>query len=154
MPALPHFPKRSLSRAVLICYPPAREHFLHRMKFPRPLMPGEKVAIISPAGKIDRRVVEHGAQLLEQHGFTVGIGRHACDAQGVFAGADIDRAADMQQALDDPSVRAVFFSRGGYGSLRTHLRLDWSAEKWSHLFSKILFLAREIGINPVVKFVF
>jgi muramoyltetrapeptide carboxypeptidase len=126
------------------------------MKFPRPLMPGEKVAIISPAGKIDRRVVEHGAQLLEQHGFTVEIGRHACDAQGVFAGADRARAADMQQALDDPSVRAVFFSRGGYGSLRTHLRLDWSAflrdPKWLVGFSDVTvfhaYLARR-GIASV-----
>lgn len=111
------------------------------MKFPPYLSPGDRVAIISPAGKVDRQVVEHGAELLRQHGFVVEIGRHACDQHGVFAGADPARAADMQRALDDASVKAVFFSRGGYGSLRTHLRLDWSAflrkPKWLVGFSDI-----------------
>lgn len=109
------------------------------MKIPPYLSHGDKVAIISPAGKIDREVVERGAELLHQQGFTVEIGRHACDRFGVFAGTDAARAADMQTVLDDPSVKAVFFSRGGYGCLRTHLRLDWSSflrqPKWLVGFS-------------------
>lgn len=111
------------------------------MKFPPNLSPGDKVSIISPAGKIDRQVVERGAELLRQQGFTVEIGRHAFDEDGVFSGSDAARASDMQEALDDPTVKAIFFSRGGYGCLRTHVLLDWSsflrAPKWLVGFSDI-----------------
>jgi muramoyltetrapeptide carboxypeptidase len=109
------------------------------MKFPPHLLPGDKVSIVSPAGKIDRQVVERGAELLQQQGFKVQMGRHAFDEVGVFSGTDSARAADMQKALDDESIRAVFFSRGGYGCLRTHLQLDWSSflrkPKWLVGFS-------------------
>lgn len=96
------------------------------MKFPPYLAVGDKVCIISPAGSIAREVIERGAEILRQQGFRVKIGKHAFDEAGVYAGSDTDRAADMQKALDDKSIKAVFFSRGGYGCLRTHLQLDWS----------------------------
>ncbi len=96
------------------------------MKFPPYLAVGDKVSIISPAGSIAREVIERGAEILGQQGFRVKIGKHAFDENGVFAGTDADRAADMQKALDDKSIKAVFFSRGGYGCLRTHFQLDWS----------------------------
>ncbi len=96
------------------------------MKFPPYLTVGDKVSIISPAGSIGGEVMERGAEILRQQGFRVKIGKHAFDEAGVFAGTDVDRAADMQKALDDKSIKAVFFSRGGYGCLRTHLQLDWT----------------------------
>lgn len=109
------------------------------MKFPPYLKPGDKVALISPSGKTTRAVIERAAELLAQQGFKVKTGRHAFDGDGVFAGTDAARAADMQKALDDKSVRAVFFSRGGYGCLRTHQLLDWAAfhrhPKWLVGFS-------------------
>jgi muramoyltetrapeptide carboxypeptidase len=120
------------------------------MKFPPYLASGDHVAILSPAGKIDRQVAQRSAAALRQHGFVVEIGPHAFDAAGVFAGPDTARAADMQQALDDPSIKAIFFARGGYGCLRTHLLLDWTAflkhPKWLVGFSDTTvfhaFLAR------------
>jgi len=111
------------------------------MKFPPFLTKGDKIAIVSPAGKIDRSVVERGAELLRKQGFVVEIGKHAFDAYGVFAGSDEDRALDMQKALDDKKVKAIFCSRGGYGSLRIQQRLNWSAffkkPKWIVGFSDI-----------------
>lgn len=111
------------------------------MIIPPFLLPGDKVAIISPAGDVRRELIERGAELLERQGFQVEIGRHAFDRSGVFAGSDAARAADMQQSLDDESIKAIVFSRGGYGCLRTHLLLDWSAflnrPKWLVGFSDI-----------------
>ena len=111
------------------------------MKFPSYLLPGDKVSIVSPAGKIERQIVELGADILKQQGFLVEIGLHAFDEEGVFAGSDYARAADMQKALDDKSIKAIFFSRGGYGSLRTHTLLNWSSffkkPKWLIGFSDI-----------------
>jgi muramoyltetrapeptide carboxypeptidase len=111
------------------------------MKLPPYLLPGDKVSIISPAGKIERKIAERGAELLRQQGFRVEIGQYAFDEEGVFAGSDFARAADMQKAFDDKSIKAIFFSRGGYGSIRTHLLLNWSAffkkPKWLIGFSDI-----------------
>ncbi|MEI6676795.1 MAG: LD-carboxypeptidase, partial [Verrucomicrobiota bacterium] len=61
------------------------------MRFPPYLSPGAHVAVISPAGKIDRQVAERGAELLQQHGLVVTIGSHAFDEAGVFAGRDTAR---------------------------------------------------------------
>ncbi len=96
------------------------------MKLPPYLKPGDKVALISPSGKTTQAVIGRAAELLAQQGFKVKTGRHASDGDGVFAGTDAARAADMQKALDDKSIRAVFFTRGGYGCLRTHQLLDWT----------------------------
>ena len=60
------------------------------MKFPQKLSPGDKVSIISPAGKINRQLAERGAELLRQQGFRVVVGQHAFDEEGIFAGSDFD----------------------------------------------------------------
>jgi len=111
------------------------------MKFPSKLSPGDKVSIISPASKIDRQIAERAADLLRQQGFRVEIGLHALDIDGMFAGTDPERAADMQKVLNDKSIKAVFFTRGGYGSIRTHQLINWSSffkkPKWLIGFSDI-----------------
>ena len=111
------------------------------MKFPQYLKQGDKVSIISPAGAIDYQIAQRGADLLQQQGFRVEIGQHAFDSEGVFAGSDSDRANDLQKAINDKSVKAIFFSRGGYGSIRTHNHINWSAffkrPKWLVGFSDI-----------------
>jgi muramoyltetrapeptide carboxypeptidase len=111
------------------------------MKFPSPLLPGDKVAMITPAGKIDRSIVDHGAELLRNQGFRVEVGSHAFDQDGIFGGSDLARSSDMQRALDDHSIKAIFFTRGGYGSIRTHPHLNWSSffkkPKWLVGFSDI-----------------
>ena len=111
------------------------------MKIPPHLVPGDKVAIVSPASPIDRAIVEQGANILRQQGLLVEIGAHTCDRENAFSASDQLRAADLQKALDDKSIKAIFFSRGGYGSLRTHLLINWSSffkrPKWLIGFSDI-----------------
>ena len=111
------------------------------MKFPPFLNNGDKISIISPAGKIDRSVIERGAELLREEGYIVEIGKHTFDAEGIFEGNDEVRSSDMKKAMDDKNVKAIFFSRGGYGCLRTHQHLNWAAffkkPKWLVGFSDI-----------------
>ncbi len=125
------------------------------MKFPPWLLPGDKVAIISPAGKIERQLAERGAEILRQQGFRVLIGLNAFEVEGIFAGPDIARAADMQQALDDKSVRAIFFSRGGYGSIRTLQLLNWSSffkrPKWLIGFSDITVFHAFLSVHDIAS---
>jgi muramoyltetrapeptide carboxypeptidase len=111
------------------------------MKIPPPLKRGDRVIIIAPAGKIRREIVERGADLLRQSGFVVEVGSHIFDEEGMFAGKESDRISDMQRAIQDKNVKAIFFARGGYGSLRVQQQLNWSAffkkPKWLIGFSDI-----------------
>ena len=111
------------------------------MIYPSPLHPGDKISIVSPAGKVKPEQVENARRLLESEDFEVEIYPHTFDEYNQFAGTDQDRTADMQQALDNPEVKAILFSRGGYGSLRTLMKLDWSgfdsSPKWLIGFSDI-----------------
>jgi muramoyltetrapeptide carboxypeptidase len=44
-----------------------------------------------------------------------------------FAGSDELRARDLQQAMEDSHIRAIFFARGGYGAARLLDRIRWES---------------------------
>lgn len=54
------------------------------------------------------------------------LGAHARAAIGYLAGTDDERANDLNAALHDPSIRAVFALRGGYGTMRILDRVDYA----------------------------
>jgi muramoyltetrapeptide carboxypeptidase len=122
---------------------------------PSPLQPGDKIALISVAGKISRETVEKASDLLKDEGFVTETGSHAFDVVNTFAGTDLHRAADMQKALDDPEVRAILFTRGGYGSLRTFMLLDWTEflrrPKWLIGFSDITVFHSYLSMKGVAS---
>ncbi len=93
---------------------------------PPPLLPGDKVALVSPSGIIENSYIENAIQILRSWGLNPVVGKHVLSQCGYFAGNDEERAEDMQKALDDEDVRAIFCTRGGYGSLRIVEKLDYS----------------------------
>lgn len=100
-----------------------------RARPPR-LRPGDRVAVVAPAGPPSPRLLDDGLRILSGWGLDVSRGKHLLDRHpclDYLAGADADRAADLQAAWCDPAVAAVFCARGGYGSLRTIEHLDWTA---------------------------
>jgi muramoyltetrapeptide carboxypeptidase len=105
------------------------------------LLKGDKIIIVAPASMIYRSIVERGAELLRGHGFIVEIGEHVFKENGPYAGDDEQRASDLQKALNDGNCKAIWFARGGYGSLRILSLLNWSAflkkPKWLIGFSDI-----------------
>jgi muramoyltetrapeptide carboxypeptidase len=125
------------------------------MIYPPSLRPGDKIAMVSVAGIVNRPMVEKAKNLLESEGFVVEIGSHAFEAYRMFAGTDAVRALDIQQALDDPNVKAILFTRGGYGSLRTLMLLDWSgfhrSPKWLIGFSDITVFHSYLSMNKVAS---
>ncbi len=60
-------------------------------------------------------------------GFRVKVSERVLDRAGVLAGPDADRAAEVQAAFADDSVRAIFAARGGYGCGRILPLLDFAA---------------------------
>jgi muramoyltetrapeptide carboxypeptidase len=92
------------------------------------LRSGDRVRIVSPSSPPDRGSVERAARVLEGWGLRVEFGQHAFDKHGHFlAGRDEDRLGDLNDALRDPGVRAIFTTRGGKGAYRIAHALDFAA---------------------------
>ncbi len=105
------------------------------------LKKGDKVAIISPAGKIDKNKINNAVKILSGWGLDVITGKNSAKAYNQFAGTDKERISDFQQMLDDENIKAIFSSRGGYGSIRIIEKLNFDNfkknPKWIIGFSDI-----------------
>lgn len=93
-------------------------------RYPAPLKPGDKIAIVSPSGHIEAAPVEKAADVLREQGWDVYIAPHALGESGSYSGKAYERYADLSQALSDPEVRAIICSRGGYGAVHILDDLD------------------------------
>ena len=114
------------------------------MIYPSFLKANDKVVILSPSGKIESQWVEGLKAMLESYGLVVSVAEHAFCAKGRFAGTDDDRVQDLQKAINDAQVKAIFCSRGGYGLARIIDKIDFSAlksaAKWIVGFSDVTAL--------------
>ncbi|MFY9154244.1 MAG: LD-carboxypeptidase [Prolixibacteraceae bacterium] len=114
------------------------------MIIPPFLQPGNRIRIVSPAGKVQKDKVLPGIELLLDEGFEVIPGNHVFDRNFQYAGTDKQRAADMQEAIDDPETKAIICARGGYGTIRILDKLDFTPllrnPKWLVGFSDVTVL--------------
>jgi len=90
---------------------------------------GDKIRFVSPASTPETEAVLRRVRMLEGWGLTVDIGPHAFRRMAYLAGTDDERLADFNDALRDPTVRAIFTTRGGKGSYRIADRLDFAAAR-------------------------
>ena len=83
---------------------------------PPALNPGDKIAIISPASTPSDDNPEKAAATLRAWGYEPVIGPHALAKYHMYAGTIEERCADLRWALNDPEIKAIVCTRGGYGS--------------------------------------
>jgi muramoyltetrapeptide carboxypeptidase len=94
---------------------------------PPRLQPGQRVALIAPAGPmLERDDLVRGQELCRALGFEPVLGASAGRRHGYLAGTDDERLADLNQALRDPAIDAIWCLRGGYGVTRILDRVDFS----------------------------
>ncbi|MBX3095321.1 MAG: LD-carboxypeptidase [Fimbriimonadaceae bacterium] len=99
-----------------------------RIRLPKALTPGDKVAIVAPAGKASGQAhVTLAAAKVRSLGFEPAPSRNILARHGYFAGTDEQRASDMNDAIRDPSIRGIIALRGGYGAMRILDQLDYEA---------------------------
>ena len=87
------------------------------MLLPPALRPGDRVALVAPAGPVDDAKVERAVFRCEALGLEPVLGAAARDRAGYLAGPDAGRAADLRAALEG-DLAGVWALRGGYGTLR------------------------------------
>jgi muramoyltetrapeptide carboxypeptidase len=111
------------------------------MVTPPYLIPGDTVGIVAPARKVGREDVSAFTDLLGTWGLKYKFGKNLFGEKDQYSGSDEERAADFNDMLADPQVRAIIAARGGYGSLRTQRLTDFSKfekdPKWIVGFSDI-----------------
>ena len=89
---------------------------------------GAHVALIAPAGPLQKpedlsRAQENARTL----GWEPIVGDHASSRTGYLAGHDRDRLNDLNRALRDPKIDAIWCLRGGYGMMRILPGVDYDA---------------------------
>ena len=111
---------------------------------PPPLGPGDTIAIIPTARAISVEELRDGIDLAESWGLHVRLGAGIGRKHFQQAGTDAERAADLQAAINDPEVKAIWCARGGYGTIRLMDKVDLrpmrTQPKWLIGFSDITVL--------------
>ena len=122
---------------------------------PPALKAGDKIAIISPASTPGSDNPEKAAATLRAWGFEPVIGPHALAKCHSYAGTIEERCADLRWALNDPDIKAIVCTRGGYGSAMlldpmTHVDFERNP-KWIVGYSDITALHSAMVCSGVMS---
>ncbi|NIJ53292.1 S66 peptidase family protein [Dyadobacter arcticus] len=121
---------------------------MNDIKLPPFLKPGDKIGIVAPASVIKYEDVLPGIALFKKWGLEVVEGSTLKSSFHQFSAPDHIRLADMQEMLDDPSIKAVIAARGGYGCSRIVDSLNFDqfikSPKWIIGFSDLTVLLSQL----------
>ena len=121
------------------------------MKIPPSLQKGDTIAILSTARKNIDDNLKPAIDLLHCWGLEVIIGKTIGLDNNQLAGTDAERAADFQQQLDNPNIKAIWCVRGGYGTVRMIDLLDFTkfkqSPKWIVGFSDVTVIHSYNNLN-------
>lgn len=123
--------------------------FAQSVKIPPYLKKGDTIGILATARKVDMAPLDAGIKLMEKWGLHVVIGKTIGLDNDQLAGPDWQRATDLQQMMDNPSIKAIWCAKGGYGTVRLIERLDFTKfkkkPKWFIGFSDATVLHSQIN---------
>lgn len=115
------------------------------------LKKGDTIAIVSPARAIDSEKIQPTIQFFKKHGLNVVLGKHIHSVHHQMAGTDTEKVEDLQDAINDPNIRAILSTRGGYGCVRIIDQLDLTPldeqKKWFVGYSDITVFHSHIHQN-------
>ncbi len=113
------------------------------------LQKGDTIAILATARKNIDDNLQPSIDLLKSWGLEVVIGKSIGLDDNQLAGTDEQRAADFQQQLDNPNIKAIWCVRGGYGTVRMIDLLDFTKfkqnPKWIVGFSDVTVLHNHLN---------
>lgn len=113
------------------------------------LQKGDTIAILATARKNIDDNLNPAIDLLHSWGLEVVIGKSIGLDDNQLAGTDEQRAADFQEQLDNPNIKAIWCVRGGYGTVRMVDLLDFTNfkqnPKWIIGFSDVTVLHNHLN---------
>lgn len=118
---------------------------------PKRLQKGDTIGIVSPSSPPGREELEKSLDFLDELGLKWKFGKHAKNIHGYLAGTDKERLEDIEMMFEDPEVKGIICSSGGYGAGRIVSQIDLNIVKenpkifWG--FSDITFLHTAIGMS-------
>lgn len=115
------------------------------------LKTGDTIGITCPAGAVDGSDLKRCSQVLKDWGVNIKYGNTIGKKWQRYGGTDEERLKDLQELLDDHSVDAIIFGRGGYGTMRIIDKLNWEGflqkPKWLIGYSDITTIHLHIHSN-------
>ncbi len=122
------------------------------IKIPAYLQAGNTIAITCPAGYMPAANAATCISTLQQWGFEVMVGKTlGSNSTNYFSGTDEERLDELQAMLDDRSINAILFGRGGYGMSRIIDKLNFKKfikyPKWLIGYSDITVLHNHLLSN-------
>jgi muramoyltetrapeptide carboxypeptidase len=122
------------------------------IKIPPYLKKGDTIGITCPAGYMAKEKAQTCIETLQQWGYHVMVGKTlGSKSDNYFSGTDEERLNELQAMLDDDSIKAILFGRGGYGVSRIIDQLNFkkfkNKPKWVIGFSDITILHCHIFSN-------
>ncbi len=126
------------------------------MTTPSYLKKGDKIGIVACARIISQEDLQPAVDILRSWGLEVVLSKNLFNTSHQYAGTDSERAEDLQNMMDDTSIKAVISARGGYGTIRIIDRLDFTLfkthPKWIIGYSDITVLhshLHHLGIETI-----
>jgi muramoyltetrapeptide carboxypeptidase len=120
-----------------------------KVTIPPYLQKGDTIGIVAPAGFMPIEKMQTCIETLDSWGYNVHMGATThSHSENYFSGTDEERLNDLQQMLDDRSVKAILCARGGYGTSRIIDNISFKKfrkhPKWIIGFSDITVLHAHI----------
>src|SRR5665647_474214 len=120
-------------------------------KIPPYLKKGDLIGITCPSGYISLDECQPAINKMKEWGFDIRIGNTVGAKDFTYAGTDEERINDLQQMIDDPSIKAIMLGRGGYGAVRIIDKINFKKfalkPKWIIGFSDATVFHSHINRN-------
>ena len=123
------------------------------MRIPHKINIGDKIGIISTARKISLIELNPAVTILESWGLEVVFGSFLFEEYNQFSGNIKQRRIDLQNMINDDSIKAILCARGGYGTVQIIDKINFnnllSNPKWIIGYSDVTVLhshLNKIGI--------
>jgi muramoyltetrapeptide carboxypeptidase len=92
---------------------------------PQKLRAGARIGIVNPAYWLEPERMQRGIDVLQGMGYEVVPGESTGLKENKCAGSPAQRAKDIMEMFEDPSIDAIVCARGGYGGNRVLPLLDY-----------------------------
>lgn len=130
--------------------------FITMNSIPPLLSPGDKVAVIATAKTFEQSTIRSAFQYLKDWKLEVVAGQNLFKKNFQYAGTDAERLEDLQWAIDNPQIKAIFLARGGYGTGRiidlVNFEPLFANPKWIIGFSDVTvlhFSLQKLGLQSI-----